>query len=138
MEGLSVPAKLYTALAAGQAILAVVGEGSDVADIVEESRCGLRVDQGDADGLVRGLLRCLEQPALLAEMKANARRCFEERFTMEQAVRQYHEIFSRIGTSRRLSTRTEAWAEERGREHEAAQDKAWAEERRREHEAGTG
>ena len=102
--------------------------------IVEESRCGLRVDQGDADGLVRGLLRCLEQPALLAEMKANARRCFEERFTMEQAVRQYHEIFSRIGTSRRLSPKTEAWAVEE-REHEAARDKSWVEERQREHEA---
>ena len=136
MEGLSVPAKLYTALAAGQAILAVVGEGSDVADIIKESRCGLRVDQGDADGLVRGLLRCLEQPALLAQMKANARRCFEERFTMGQAVQQYHEIFSRLGSSRRLSPRTEAWAaEERAREHEGARENAWAEERGREHEA---
>ena len=54
---------------------------------------------------------------------------------MGQAVRQYYEIFSRIGTSRRLSPRTDAWAEELGREHEAARDKAWAEERRGEHEA---
>jgi glycosyltransferase involved in cell wall biosynthesis len=120
MEGLSVPAKLYTALAAGQAVLAVVGEGSDVAEIIKEYHCGLRVDQGDADGLVRGLLRCLEQPGLLADMKANARRCFEEHFTMGQAVQQYHEIFSRIGTSRRLSRSAEVWAEEHSSDQKSA------------------
>jgi glycosyltransferase involved in cell wall biosynthesis len=124
MEGLSVPAKLYTALAAGQAILAVMGEGSDVAEIIRECRCGVRIDQGDAEGLVKALLRCLQEPLLLAEMKANARRCLEEHFTLGHAVQQYHEIFSRIGTSRRLSLKTEAWAEERRREHGTARDEA--------------
>src|SRR5438876_9971642 len=103
-------------------MLAVVGEGSDGAEIIRECRCGVRIDQGDAEGLVKALLRCLQEPLPLAEMKANARRCLEEHFTLGQAVQQYHEIFSRIGTSRRLSLKTEAWAEERRREHGTARD----------------
>jgi colanic acid biosynthesis glycosyl transferase WcaI len=95
-EGLAVPGKLYTALAAGQAILAVVGPESDVAQIVEEWRCGVRIDQGDAEAAVAALLRLRGDPAALAEMQRNARLCFEARFTMDRSVDQYFEVLNRI------------------------------------------
>jgi len=95
-EGLCTPSKLYAYLAAGQAILALVGENSEIADILEECGCGLRVDQGDITGAVDALKRWLNEPALLEKMKASARRCFERRFTLEQAVDRYYEILSRL------------------------------------------
>ncbi len=92
VEGLCVPGKLYTALAAGQAILAVLGRNSEIADIVTEYACGIRVDQGDVDGIVEALHRWLEDPTLLEGMKRNARGCFEEHFTKQQAMQQYYDL----------------------------------------------
>lgn len=98
-EGLCMPSKLYTALAAGQGILAVVGEESEVGEIIEEHRCGFRVDPGDVDGIVAALLRWLQEPASLEEMKRNARRCYEQRFTKRRAVQRYYTILSQVGTN---------------------------------------
>jgi glycosyltransferase involved in cell wall biosynthesis len=93
-EGLCMPGKLYTALAAGQAILAITGKDSQLAAIVEEHRCGFRVDQGDSVGIVETLQRCLANPELLEQTKRNARHCFETLFTRQQAVQKYYEILS--------------------------------------------
>jgi glycosyltransferase involved in cell wall biosynthesis len=88
------PGKLYTALAAGQAILAITGRDSQLAAIVEEHRCGFRIDQGDSAGIVEALQQCLTNPELLEQTKRNARHCFEARFTRRQAVQRYYEILS--------------------------------------------
>jgi glycosyltransferase involved in cell wall biosynthesis len=93
-EGLCMPGKLYTALAAGQAILAITGRESQLAAIVEEHRCGFRVDQGDSAGIVQALQQCLANPELLEQTKRNARHCFEARFTRKQAVQRYYEILN--------------------------------------------
>jgi glycosyltransferase involved in cell wall biosynthesis len=95
-EGLCMPGKLYTALAAGQAILAIVGRDSELAAIVEEHRCGFRIDQGDAGGVVEAFRYAIENPASLDRMKQNARRCFELLFTRQQAMQQYYELLSGI------------------------------------------
>jgi len=98
-EGLCMPSKLYTSLAAGQAILAIVGRESEVADIIDEYRCGYRVDPGDVNGAAAALERWLANPALLDEMKRNARHCFEQRFTKPRAVQQYYDMLSRVGAA---------------------------------------
>ncbi len=99
LEGLCVPGKLYTSLAAGQAILAVVGQHCEVAEIIEECGCGFRVDQGDVEGAVEALKRWSREPQLLAQMKRNARRCFEERFTRTKAVQEYYFILNGLMTT---------------------------------------
>ena len=96
VEGFCVPSKLYYYLAAGQAILALVGKSSEVADIVEEWKCGFRVDQGDIDGVVNALKLWYKDRSLLEQMKSNARRCFEARFTKEKAVARYHQILKQL------------------------------------------
>jgi glycosyltransferase involved in cell wall biosynthesis len=96
VEGLGVPSKLYTSLAAGQVILALVGENSEVANIIGEYHCGFRVDQGDVEGVVKALRNLYEDNYLLKKMKKNARRCFEENFTQEQAISKYYKIISAI------------------------------------------
>ena len=92
VEGLCVPSKLYYYLAAGQAILALVGKESEVADIVESWGCGVRVDQGDVDSVVSVLTHWVKDRSLLIQTKANSRKCFEACFTKEQAVTRYEEV----------------------------------------------
>jgi glycosyltransferase involved in cell wall biosynthesis len=89
IEGLSVPSKLYSSLAAGLAIVAVVGPGSEVGDVIEEYRCGYRVSQGDVDGLVRAIEALHADPRLLADMRRRARACFEESFTRTMSMERY-------------------------------------------------
>jgi len=96
VEGLCVPSKLYLYLAAGQAILALVGKGSEVADIIEGCKCGVRVEQGDVEGVVNALMRWQDDPSLLKEMKTRARHCFERYFTKEQAVAKYYDILKEL------------------------------------------
>lgn len=96
VEGLCVPSKLYTHLAAGQAILALVGTNSEVADIVEEFNCGFRVDQGDVRGVANALVRWHTDPRLLQEMKANARRCFEQNFEKDRALGKYRALIAEM------------------------------------------
>ncbi len=96
VEGLAVPSKLYAYLAAGSAVIALVGQGSEVCDIIEEYKCGFRVEQGDVEGLVKAIAALKEDEKLLEEMKANARRCFEENFEKEMAVDKYYKVVAGV------------------------------------------
>jgi glycosyltransferase involved in cell wall biosynthesis len=94
VEGLCVPSKLYTYLAAGVAILGLVARGSEVDDTIGEFDCGFRVDQMDVTSVVEALERWASQPALLKRHKRNARRALEERYTRSQALQRYIEVLS--------------------------------------------
>ena len=98
MEGLSVPSKIYSSLAAGLAILAVMGPASEIGDIVEENGCGYRVEQGDVEGLVAAIERLIRAPTLLNEMKKKARACFEERFARTISISRYVSLTRSVAT----------------------------------------
>lgn len=91
-EGLCVSVKIYSSLAAGQAILGLVGEKSDVARIIRGGNCGLRADQGDAERVAEHLRYWLQNEDELEEMGENARNHFENNFTSEKAIGQYSDI----------------------------------------------
>jgi glycosyltransferase involved in cell wall biosynthesis len=96
LEGLAVPCKLYTSLAAGQAIIALVGEDSDVAEIIKKHECGIRVEEGDVKGFVNAVKTLMKDEELLNRMKANARRCFEENFDRQKALDKYYSVVLKL------------------------------------------
>ena len=96
MEGLSVPSKIYSSLAAGLAIVAVVGQGSEVADIVEEHGCGFRVAQGDVDGLVESIHSMYADPRLLSDMQQRARSCFEANYSRTISIGRYVSLLQAV------------------------------------------
>lgn len=96
VEGLCEPSKLYGYLAAGLAILALVGENSEVAAIVKKHRCGYRLDQGDVDGFVKMMRHWLANREELEEMKRRARECFERYYDRRIAVAKYLDIIRSI------------------------------------------
>jgi glycosyltransferase involved in cell wall biosynthesis len=96
LEGLSVPCKFYTSLAAGQAIWGLVGNNSEIARLITKERCGFRTDQGDVDASVEMLTRLYHDRELLAGFKRNARRCFETHFDKHGAVEKYVELLKDI------------------------------------------
>lgn len=104
MEGLSVPSKIYSSLAAGLAIFAVVGEDSEIAEIVENNRCGIRVSQGDADGLVEATESLYRDRKLLNDMKKNARVAFERDFTRTKSVESYVSLLRAVASVNESAT----------------------------------
>jgi colanic acid biosynthesis glycosyl transferase WcaI len=73
LEGVVVPSKLYSTLAAGRPILVVAPPESDAARIVVESGCGLAADPDDPAAVAAAIRELRAQPARLAEMGRRAR-----------------------------------------------------------------
>lgn len=73
LEGVVVPSKLYSTLAAGRPVLAVADPKSDAARIVCESGCGLAVDPDDPAAVANAIRALRNDPLRLAEMGHRAR-----------------------------------------------------------------
>jgi colanic acid biosynthesis glycosyl transferase WcaI len=73
LEGIVVPSKLYSILAAGRPVLAVASAQSDAARIVRDSRCGLTAEPDDAEGVAAAIRTARDNPSELAEMGRRAR-----------------------------------------------------------------
>jgi putative colanic acid biosynthesis glycosyltransferase WcaI len=73
LEGVVVPSKLYSILAAGRPVLAVAPDSSDAARIVTESGCGLAADPDDPAAVAKAICELRSDPARLCEMGRRAR-----------------------------------------------------------------
>ena len=97
-EGLGVPSKFYNILASGRPTVALVAPGSEVARVLEENECGVRVDQDGAQ-LARVIGEFADDPARVVRMGANARRACEERYSMSQVAHQFYEVLRDVAHS---------------------------------------
>ena len=73
LEGVVVPSKLYSILAAGRPVLVVAPAECDAARIVRESACGLAVDPDEPTAVATAIREMRNNPARLAEMGRRAR-----------------------------------------------------------------
>jgi colanic acid biosynthesis glycosyl transferase WcaI len=73
LEGVIVPSKLYSTLAAGRPILAIAPEQCDAARIVREAGCGLTADPDDPAAVAEAIRALRKNPQRLAEMGRRAR-----------------------------------------------------------------
>ena len=79
-EGLVMPSKTYSAMMAGQAILAVCPLESDLADTVRQDDAGWVVAPGDAAGLRALLAAAAADPAQVLAKRLNAFRAARRRY----------------------------------------------------------
>jgi glycosyltransferase involved in cell wall biosynthesis len=93
-----VSSKLYSSLAAGAPVLAVVGDGDEVARVVETYDCGEHVLPGDVERAADVIAQWADNPDLTDRLGRNARRCFEERYTLDRAVDDYADLFGTLAT----------------------------------------
>lgn len=73
LEGVVVPSKLYSILAAGRPVLAVAAANSDAVRIVCESGCGMAADPDDPVAVAAAIRALRSDPARLAEMGRRSR-----------------------------------------------------------------
>ncbi|MCS3753152.1 glycosyltransferase involved in cell wall biosynthesis [Salinibacter ruber] len=96
VEGMCVSSKLYSALAAGRPILAVVGEDDEVARAVRDHGCGAHIRPGDAEAAAETLAEWAENPTLSEDLGERARSSFEANYTRSHAVEAYRGLFEQM------------------------------------------
>lgn len=73
LEGVVVPSKLYSTLAAGRPVLVVASPKCDAARIVGDSGCGFVADPDDPNAVAAAIRAARDNPASLADMGRRAR-----------------------------------------------------------------
>jgi len=79
-EGVVMPSKTYSALAAGQAVVAICPDASDLADTIRKYDCGWVVIPGDVSRLNKVLAEIVGQPDELMRRRQNAWRAGQQVF----------------------------------------------------------
>jgi len=95
-ERVLMPSKAYGALVAGQAILAICPNDSDLADLVREHECGWVVSPGDAALLAETLREIRTKPAKVLQKRRNAFRAGHEKYDLAVVARQWFDLVNEL------------------------------------------
>jgi glycosyltransferase involved in cell wall biosynthesis len=96
----SIPSKLFSAMAAGCAIVAVAPAESDLAVVVESDNCGTVIAPGDAKALAAELRRmCEDRDALECFQKASLE-SIEARYDISKLAERWQDFIDRVESSR--------------------------------------
>ena len=96
VEGMCVSSKLYSALAAGRPVLAVSGEGDEVARTIRRHDCGSYVPPGKAESTADTLDFWADHPETSKKLGQKARATFEQNYTRSHAVEAYEALFDQM------------------------------------------
>ncbi len=96
MEGLAVPSKTYSYLAAGRPVLSIMAEDADVSRILVEREAGLAFANGDGQGLADGIAALADDYERCQRMGRNARALFVQEYRRELCTARYGELFARL------------------------------------------
>lgn len=91
---LTIPGKLQSYMSAGRMIIASIDGAAK--DIIEDANCGICVPAGDTEGLYKAMAQYIESSEKYVGCGKNARRYFEEHFTLEQHVRELEKQLEKI------------------------------------------
>lgn len=94
-EGIAVPSKLYSSLAAGSAILAISPPETELTDVVAETGCGVALPPRRPDRLAEAVRRLHGDRERLGRCRQAARRAAEERFSRRLATGRYRDFLAR-------------------------------------------
>jgi glycosyltransferase involved in cell wall biosynthesis len=96
-ERVVMPSKTYSAMAAGQAVLAICPRESDLADLIRQHDCGWVVEPGAVAGLVRTMQAIAGSPVELLRKRQNAWNAAHSHYSMEAVGRRWLTLFESLG-----------------------------------------
>ena len=86
LEGLIVPSKFYSAIAAGRPVIFIGDADGEIAREVARGACGVTVPADDAVPLANAIERLCDDAVACARMSANARALFEAEYSQVIAI----------------------------------------------------
>jgi colanic acid biosynthesis glycosyl transferase WcaI len=97
-EQLVIPSKTFSAMVAGQAILAIASRQSDLASIVQEYDCGWVVEPGDVDGLRRTLEEIVNNRQLCLQKRKASYEAGHKHFDQVVLATRWKALFDCVGS----------------------------------------
>jgi glycosyltransferase involved in cell wall biosynthesis len=95
-DGLLVPSKVYGVMAAARPIIFVGSAHNEVAQILRDARCGIRVGANDPEGFVESIRELAANPEKTRQMGLNGRAYFEKWFDRERACARFGRLFQEV------------------------------------------
>ncbi len=95
-ERVVMPSKTYSALMAGQAILAVCSHNSDLASLVNKYNCGWIIEPGRADDLTELLRNIAKDPEMVYEKRINSYSAGHKHFSAKVLAKYWLDLFQKI------------------------------------------
>jgi colanic acid biosynthesis glycosyl transferase WcaI len=92
LEGLIVPSKFYSSIAAGRAVLFIGAPDGEIARCLSDGECGFQFDAHDAVGLAGTIERLAGDREACEDLGKNARTLFEREYSREIALRKWREV----------------------------------------------
>lgn len=80
IEGLGVPSKTYSYLAASKPIIAIMNKDSEIGSLVEENKLGLRVDSGEVKKITKFILDMKQNSNLYKSIQNNVEEIFNNNY----------------------------------------------------------
>ena len=90
------PSKLYGILASSRPVLLIASETCELAQMIHQAACGLDVQQGDVQGLMKALLTLPADPQLLAAMSEQSRALYAAQFGRQRSAQAYLSLFQQF------------------------------------------
>lgn len=86
IAGYMLPGKTFYYLAAGSALIALAAAKSELTDIIEGGRCGVRLDPDDGDGIAAAIVGLVDEPERLLEYQLRSRHLAETQYSRKNTV----------------------------------------------------
>ena len=98
-DGVILPSKLYGVLSAGRPAISVGPEGSEIVRVINESRCGMVVQNDNSTGLVSVLNELHKDPAMDLALGHRGRQVFESKHSMQHAYSAWRTLLHELVTT---------------------------------------
>ncbi len=96
MEGLCVPSKFYGILSSARPTVGLMSPVCEVARVIQETECGIRIDVHDVEGLVKAILSLANDPIRATEMGLRARQVLEMKYSTDLVAASYLSTLSQV------------------------------------------
>lgn len=98
VEGMSVPSKTYSYLAAGRPLLSIMSSDTDISKQLNTNNAGYSFNQGDARGLANKIEFLSNNLEVCEYMGLNARKIFDENYERKISTGKYFDVIRSLIT----------------------------------------
>jgi len=92
------PNKLFEAMMCGKPI--IVSDGSSMANIVREEKCGLIVPYGDINAIKEAIRKLRDDPALRVKLGKNGRKAYEKKYSWDIMEKRLLDVYKDVSNKR--------------------------------------
>jgi colanic acid biosynthesis glycosyl transferase WcaI len=96
VEGLIFPSKFYGAAAAGRPIIAISAENGELAQLINQHRCGVVIKPGNSEALAQTILELAGDRQRVADMGRRARDMLDLHFSRRQALESWRGLLAAL------------------------------------------